>query len=153
MEQRPKLELEINKETHIRLQSEPKVGESQYGKYWLFTVSNGSNKEYSFFCPNEDVYEKLKGHGKGTEAIITKLAAQRGKKLVTTYDVQIVEDSEKMSEKDNAIDSQTNPYLESMLQSFADAIKVQDKFNGMANVNQLAVTMFIQRTKNNHQFN
>jgi hypothetical protein len=36
-----------------------------------------------------------------------------------------------------------------MLQSFADAIRVQEKFNGMANVNQLAVTMFIQRTKGN----
>ena len=34
--------------------------------------------------------KSLKDHGKGTEAIITKLAAQRGKKLVTTYDVQIV---------------------------------------------------------------
>jgi hypothetical protein len=150
--ERKKLELEINKPTKIKLLFEPKVGESQYGKYFLYTVSNGEDKEYSFFAP-DTVHEALKYHGKGTEAIITKLAAQRGKKLVTTYDVQIVGGSEKSSEKNNTMPNQTNPYLESMLQSFADAIKVQDKFNGMANVNQLAVTMFIQRTKNNHQFN
>jgi hypothetical protein len=149
MEQRPKLELEINKPTHIKLLfDEPIVGESQYGKYYLYAVSNGSDKEYSLFAP-DTVHEVLKDQKKGTEAIITKLAAQRGKKLVTTYDVQIVGENKEDNKVNRSISDQTNPYLENMLQSFADAIKVQEKFNGMANVNQLAVTMFIQRTKSN----
>jgi len=146
MEHRPKLELEINQPTHIKLLfDEPIVGESQYGKYYLYAVSNGSDKEYSLFAHNT-VHEVLKDHGKGTEAIITKLAAQRGKKLVTTYSTEIVG---KGSKVDSEMTNQNNPYLDNMLQSFADAIKVQEKFNGMANVNQLAVTMFIQRTKVN----
>lgn len=89
----------------------------------------------------------LKDHGKGTEAIITKLAAQRGKKLVTTYDVQIVDNGKVDCEMPCQKQPQQNPYLENMLASFADALAVQEKFNGMANVNQIAITMFIQRTK------
>ena len=147
--ERQKLELEINSPTKIKLLfDEPIVGESQYGKYYLYAVSNGSDKEYSLFAA-DSVHEVLKDHGKGTEAIITKIAAKRGKKLVTTYDVQIVGDVNKSNGKNSAMPNQNNPYLENMLQSFADAIKVQEKFNGMANVNQLAVTMFIQRTKSN----
>ncbi len=147
MEQRPKLELEINKPTHIKLLfDEPIVGESQYGKYYLYAVSNGSDKEYSLFAA-DTVHEVLKDHGKGTEAIITKLAAQRGKKLVTTYDVQIVGNGK----VDSAMPNQKTPpdsYLSAMDKSFEDALQIQEKFNGMANVNQIAITMFIQRTKN-----
>jgi len=91
----------------------------------------------------------LKDQGKGTEAIITKLAAQRGKKLVTTYDVQIVGENGKSNNVNSAQYNQTNPYLENMLASFEDAMRVQEKFNGMANVTQLAITMYISRNKAN----
>ena len=146
--ERPKLELEINKPTHIKLlYDEPIVGESQYGKYFLYAVSNGNGNEYSLFA-HDSVHDVLKACPKGTEAIITKLAAQRGKKLVTTFSTEIVGDSVESAIPNPKL-PKTNPYLENMLQSFEDAIKVQEKFNGMANVNQLAVTMFIQRTKSN----
>ena len=146
--ERPKLELEINKPTHIKLLfDEPIVGESQYGKYFLYAVSNGNGNEYSLFA-HDSVHDVLKACKKGDEAIITKLAAQRGKKLVTTFSTEIVSSAVE-SGMPNTDKPQTNPYLENMLQSFEDAIKVQEKFNGMANVNQLAVTMFIQRTKSN----
>lgn len=145
MGQKPKLELQINEPTKLRLlYDEPIIGESTYGKYYLYAVKNGNDKdEFSYFAP-DSVHEVLKNCKKNDVVIITKLAAQRGKKLVTTYDVQIVGSESAAPEQ-----PQKNPYLENMLQSFADAIKVQEKFNGMANVNQLAVTMFIQRTKNN----
>ncbi|MBK8943779.1 MAG: hypothetical protein IPM32_00775 [Ignavibacteriae bacterium] len=144
--ERPKLELDINQPSKIRLLfDEAIVGESQYGKYYLYAVSNGNNKEYSFFAP-DIVHEKLKDYKKGTEAIITKIAAQRGKKLVTSYDVQIIEVQNSIPATNQP---QNNPYLENMLASFADALVVQEKFNGMANVNQIAITMFIQRTKGN----
>ena len=124
---------------------QPIIGESQYGKYFLYAVKNGDGNEYSLFAP-EEVHAKLKELKQGDEAVVTKLAAQRGKKLVTTYDVQIVDS---MKDVSSSMHNQENPYLESMLQSFADAIKVQEAFNGMANVNQLAVTIFISRIKAN----
>jgi len=141
--------LEINQPAHIKLLfDEPIVGESQYGKYYLYAVRNGNGNEYSLFA-HDSVHDVLKSCPKGTEAIITKLAAQRGKKLVTTFSTEIVGENKEDDKVNRSMSDQTNPYLENMLQSFADAIKVQEKFNGMANVNQLAVTMFIQRTKSN----
>ena len=149
MENRPKLELEINKPTHIRLlYDSPIEGESQYGKYYLYIVSNGSDQEASLFA-HDTVHEVLKDHGKGTEAIVTKLAAQRGKKLVTTYDVQIIGNGKVGS----AMPNKTNPvksdsYYSAMDKSFEEELQIQTKYNGMANVNQIAITLFIQRTKN-----
>ena len=59
--ERQKLELEINSPTKIKLLfDEPIVGESQYGKYYLYAVSNGSDKEYSLFAA-DTVHEVLKG--------------------------------------------------------------------------------------------
>jgi len=141
--ERSKLELELNQPKTIKLLFDEAItGESQYGKYYLYAVSNGSDKEYSFFAP-DTVHEILKDHGKGTVATVTKIASQKGSKLVTSYNVKIIENSEEK----NTIPNQTNPYLDMMIQSFEDAIEIQDKFNGMANVNQIAITMFIQRTK------
>jgi hypothetical protein len=39
-------------------------------------------------------------------------------------------------------------YFKAMVDSFEEALRIQEKFNGMANVNQIAITLFIQRTKN-----
>ncbi|MCB9211087.1 MAG: hypothetical protein H6609_17105 [Ignavibacteriales bacterium] len=111
----------------------------------MYAVSNGENKEYSFFAP-EEVHTLLKDHGKGTVATITKVAMQKGSKLVTSYKVDV-----KLKDvvENGAINSQTGPYLEMMIRSFEDAIKIQERFNGIANINQIAITMFIQRTKGN----
>ncbi len=93
--ERKKLELEINKPTNIRLlYDEPIVGESTYGKYYLYAVRNGDGSEYSYFAPPE-VHDTLKKLKKNAEVEITKIAAQRGKKLITTYDVQVVENKTK----------------------------------------------------------
>lgn len=146
-----KLQLEVNTPTKIKLlYDQPVVGESNYGKYYLYAVKNGNDTdEFSFFAPDA-VHEVLKNQKKGTEAIITKLVTQgKGKKLNTIYDVQIVGNNDEHSAMPGLNQPQQNPYLENMLASFADAMIIQERFQGMANVNQLAVTMFIQRTKGN----
>lgn len=131
---------------------EPIIGESQYGKYYLYAVSNGSDKEYSLFAPDA-VHEVLKLHGKGTEAIITKLVAQRGKKLVTTFDVQIIgkngNGKKTSSSLPNSQNKSSDSFLAAMDKSFEEALTIQTKYNGMANVNQIAITLFIQRTSGN----
>jgi hypothetical protein len=149
--ERPKLELELNQPKTIKLLfDEAIVGESQYGKYYLYAVSNGSDKEYSFFAP-EEVHAILKDCKKGTIANITKVASQKGSKLVTSYNVEV--EKESVESGDDLVDSamlNQNKYLDMMIQSFEDALIIQEKFNGMANVNQIAITMFIQRTKSNN---
>lgn len=151
--ERKKLELELNKPTHIEmLFDQPKIGESQYGMYYLYAVRNGDGAtEYSFFAP-EEVHLKLSSLNKGDKAVITKQAVQKGSKVVTGYDVEVAQAQhqttapEASSSKSETPNNQ-NPYLQAMVASFEDALVIQEKFNGMANVNQIAITLFIQRTK------
>lgn len=148
--ERQKLDIEANTPTKITLLfDKPIEGESRYGKYCLFAVRNGDGKEYSFFAPNDDVLEELKKYRQGDELILTKLASKRNNRVVTTYDIKPVEKKEE--QKVDSSDSQS-AFYKMMEKSFEEAIKLQNKFNGMANVNQIAITLFIQRTKGSPSF-
>ena len=147
--ERKKLELELNKPKHIEmLFDSPKIGESQYGTYYLYAVRNGDGDEYSFFA-TDDVHEKLSGLSKGDAAVITKVATQKGSKVVTSFEVELAPAQQQAPEERTNNKTQTNQniYLNAMVASFEDALVIQEKFNGMANVNQIAITLFIQRTK------
>jgi hypothetical protein len=124
---------------------EPLVGESKFGEYYMYAVQNGE-QEYSFFAPLS-VHEKLKDKPKGTNFQLTKTATQKGKKLVTDYDVKFLDNGIK-KEKDPDQKSEDNGYYEAMLRSYAEATKIQSQFSAV-NLNQCAVTLFIARTKTN----
>ena len=123
----------------------PTTGTSQFGEYYLYAVHNGdgSSIEYSFFAPPE-VHEKLKELKKGSKAVITKTAVQKGSKILTNWDVQVQE--AKVSIPDTAV-SNKDSYFEAMLSSYEDAMKIQEKLNGMVDVNRIAITLFIARSK------
>ena len=148
--ERKKLELELNKPTKIEMLFEKcHEGESQYGKYYLYAVRNGDGaSEYSFFAP-EEVHLKLSVLKRGDSAVVTKQAVQKGSKVVTTYEVELtpVQHKTPSTKDDNSIDKVegSNIYLDAMIASFEDALVIQDKFNGMANFNQIAITLFISR--------
>jgi hypothetical protein len=146
--ERKKLELELNKPTNIEmLFDNPKIGESQYGMYYLYAVRNGDGAtEYSFFAP-EEVHLKLSSLVRGDTAIITKQAVQKGSKVVTSYEVELAPKQPTPIESGKKESDNQNTYLQAMILSFEDALVIQEKFNGMANVNQIAITLFIQRTK------
>jgi hypothetical protein len=117
MEQRKKLELQINQPI----------------------VKNG-NEEYNFFAPAQ-VHDAIKHLQKGTQIAVTKIGKQQGKKLVTDYQVEILNNG-----KEEKQESTGNGYYEAMLQSYDEATKIQNKFSAV-NLNQCAVTLFIARTK------
>jgi hypothetical protein len=150
--ERKKLELELNKPTKIEMLFEKcHEGESQYGKYYLYAVRNGDGaSEYSFFAP-EEVHLKLSELKRGDSAVVTKQAVQKGSKVVTTYEVELTPaqhqtDHPSLLKERATPDKQTsNIYLDAMIASFEDALVIQEKFNGMANVNQIAVTLYISR--------
>ena len=149
--ERKKLELELNKPTNIEMLFDKcHEGESQYGKYYLYAV-RVLGEECSFFAP-EEVHLKLSELVRGDAAVITKVATQKGSKVVTAYDVELAPAQrqttapETPSNKTETPNNQ-NSYLQAMIASFEDALVIQEKFNGMANVNQIAITLFIQRTK------
>ena len=142
--ERKKLELTLNKPSEIELlYDEPVVGQSKYGDYYLYAVRNGDGTtEYSFFAPDE-VHERIKDLKKGTKVVITKLAEQKGNKIITKYDIDIAP----QTAPTNGVVSNDN-YYETMLQCCKDAIRIQNELGGMMDAKSIAVTLFIARSKN-----
>ena len=147
MTQRKKFELEINTPTEISLLFDtPIVGESQYGSYQMYAVES-FGEEYSYFAP-EKVHSELKNLKKGDSAIITKLAAQRGNKVVTTYDVQVPKKDNTAAEEVPYSTSHDKTY-EIMLSSLTDAVSIANELGGMVDANRIGITLFIARSKSN----
>ncbi len=126
------------------LYDEPKVGQSQYGEYYLYAVRNGGPDELSFFA-TEDVHEKLSKMNKGDRFTITKIAEQKGSKIITRYEVTPTQQKpvERLPEALN------DNYYELMLNSCRDAIKIQQELGGLMDAKSIAVTLFIARSKTN----
>ena len=153
MTQRAKLELPLNKPVELELlYDEPVSGSSQFGKYSLFAVLS-DGVEYSFFAP-EEINDQLKSYHKGEKVIVTKLAAQRGTKLVTTYEVKASGVKERVRQPISYPESteesaERDRYFEVMLQSYRDGLEISRELNGMADPEKIAVTLFIARSKSN----
>jgi hypothetical protein len=106
-------------------------------------VKDQSGVEYSLFAPDE-VHEKLKDLNKGDRFSLTKEAGQNGKKIIIKFSV--IKTGSKEPETNNT--SKDN-YFEAMLTSYQDALKIQEQLNGMVDVNRIAITLFIARSKIN----
>lgn len=147
MTTRQKFEPEINRPFEIEmLFDEPISGESKYGHYHLYAIKV-QNSEYSFFPP-DDVHSQIRNLKKGDRFILTKLAAQRGSKLITQYEVKILNGKEEL--EDDSENNETlldDNYYSIMLQSYKDAIKITTELNGMADPSRIAITLFIARSK------
>ena len=143
MAERKKLELELNKSQTLELLfDEPISGQSRYGSYWMYTLKDQSGEEVLFFAP-EEVNEQIKTLKKGDRFEITKLAEQKGTKIVTKYDVNI----KQQTSTSNNHQVQKDNYFDAMLTSYQDALKIQEQLNGMVDVNRIAITLFIARSK------
>ena len=148
MADRKKLELQLNQPAALELLfDDPVVGQSQYGDYYLYAVKQGNGQEYSFFAPDE-VHDKIKTLKKGSKVTITKLVEQKGTKILTKYDIQIMPISK--SELGNgSLVTQKDNYFQVMLESYQDSLKIQEQLNGMVDVNKIAICLFIARSKVN----
>jgi len=125
----------------------PIVGESKFGEYYMYGVKNGDEStEYSFFAPLS-VHEQLKDKPKGTRFLLTRNASQRGKKLVTDYTIEFLDNGIK-EEKKAEPKTEENGYFLAMLKSYEDAAKIQQKYSAV-NLNQCAVSIFIARVNKN----
>ena len=139
------MELELNKTQVLELLfDDPMVGNSKYGEYYLYAVKNGSNTEYSFFAPAE-VNEQIKALRKGDRFEITKLSEKQGTKIITKFDVKVLENKPPASNP--PVQPNKDNYFEAMLSSYQDALKIQEQLNGMVDVNRIAITLFIARSK------
>ena len=79
---------------------------------------------------------------------ITKLAEQKGSKIITKYDLKVISNGngKKVAENDTGTVARDN-YFDIMLASYLDALRIQENLNGMVDVNKIAVCLFIARSK------
>lgn len=153
MPTRQKLELQINLPTEITLlYSDPIVGKSQYGDYSMYVVAVGE-EEFAFFAPVE-LHDQLKDLKKGSKAIITKLAAQRGNKVVTSYEVKVIgkEVKHHITQTTEAnIEEEGVPahdhYYDLLLASYKDSVEISKELNGLVDVHRAAITLYLSRCK------
>jgi hypothetical protein len=109
----------------------------------MYGVKNGE-QEYSFFAPLS-VHEQLKDKRRGTQFQITKTAMQKGKKLVTDFEIKFSNNDKQVTPETDKSDSEL---FTAMQKSYAEATQLQAKYSAV-NLNQCAVTLFIARTKIN----
>ena len=145
--ERKKLELELNKPVKIELLNDQcLIGTSRYGEYYLYGVRNGGNEELSYFADKE-VHEKIRELHKGDKAEICKRAEQKGTKIITSYDVKVLQDKSSETNTDKNVVSDN--YFDIMLSSCRDAVCIQNELGGLMDAKSLAVTLFIARSKIN----
>ena len=124
---KPKLELQINIPTTIKLlQSEPATGENSYGRWYLYSVECDGT-EYSYFAP-EKVVKLLKENAVTVddEVVITKKLIKSGKKNITDYEVSVLEN---------------NSIVETKLHTSGSANGNTNGYSNNSNVNGSAVTV------------
>lgn len=145
--ERKKLELELNKPVKIELlQDQCLVGTSRYGEYYLYNVRNGGNEELSYFA-DKDVHEKLKDLKRGDKVEVCKRAEQKGTKIITSYDVKVLQSSAAELQSDKIIIADN--YFDVMLASYKDALQIQEKLGTMIDTTKISICLFIARTKIN----
>ena len=143
-EKKPKLELELNKPVKIELISDSCLtGTSRFGEYHLYNIRKENGEELSFF-PDDEVHKKLQELKRGDRVEICKRAEQKGTKIVTHYEVNVLNNN---STSSNPTQTNKDNYFETMLSSYQDAQKIQEELNGMVDVNRIAITLFIARSK------
>ncbi|KAB2846946.1 MAG: hypothetical protein F9K45_00765 [Melioribacteraceae bacterium] len=152
MTQRAKLELELNKPTEIELLYDECIsGNGQNGEYFLYAVKS-QGKEWAYFPP-EPVHSQIRNLRRGDKVVITKLSSKRGNKTVTTFDVQTEVPSPKHRaaagnlEDDSQEHEFADRFYDIILQSYQDALKIQGELNGLVDVNKIAITLFIARSR------
>ena len=144
--EREKLDLQINSPINLSLLfDDPIVGESKFGEYYMYGVKNGQD-EYSFFAPLS-VHEQLKDKPKGTKFQLTRTASQRGKKLVTDFEIKFLDNGIK-KENDVKDKNDETEFFQLMLRCYSDATKLQAQYNS-TNINQVAITLFIASVRTN----
>lgn len=162
---KPKLELQVNIPTTVRLlQSQPATGENAYGQWWLYSVES-EGVEYSYFAP-EQVVNKLQQLNiqEDDEVVITKKLMKKGKNNTVTYEISDPVKTSEETESNENVNTNGNGFLNGkngnghtenvlskdynvMLEAMNEAMMIRDELGGDVDVNKLGVTLFIKKAK------
>ena len=140
MTERRKLELPLNQKVDVELLfDDPITGRNQYGDFFMYALKSGE-EEFTFFAPDE-VHKSLQSLRKGDRAKIIKVAEQKGNKLVTHFQVITDKLPVNIPQEKTPNNKTGDCYFEVMLQSYQDALKIQEQLNGMVDVNRISIRL------------
>ena len=149
---RPKLELALNKEARLKLLKDKCYeGSNSYGKYYLYSVDH-SGEEKAFFAEPDIHRQILEGGLKsGDEFLVRKVAVQNGKKVSSRIEFQVVKKSTPQLTPEPHVRGDNFKTL--MEQCVREAVEITKEVNTIPwqneDVRSLALTMFIQRARLN----
>lgn len=95
------------------------------------------------------MHEKLKELKKGDKVTITKIAEQKGSKVVIKYDVVVQQIAPEATVIEPVNQIANDNFYELMLKSCQDAVRIQSELGGFFDPKSLAVSIFIARCKLN----
>ena len=159
--QRPKLLLPINSPMQLELAySSPLIGENRYGEYYCYTFLDSAGQEFTWFAPLK-IHTILKEQVKGAKIRLVKTAIEKNKKLIQDFSVEILSPGKingngngngKVHDQNTAPSAEGKTealtHMEIMKQCFAEAAEIQKEYNA-ANLSNIAVTLYISKTKLN----
>jgi len=156
--EKQKLTLELNKPVRLKLMyDEPRTGSSQYGEYFLYSLTDGE-QEYSFFA-NEKTHQQMSHLGKGETVELIKLASQKGKTVITEIIATGIKNgngngkhTQSVSKPDEVIKPDIpseDKLFEMMLKSLGDSIRMQKLLDSKIDVERIGITLFIARSRGN----
>ena len=147
---RPKVELALNESATLQLlKDKPYHGESSFGAYYLYTVSQDGVEKALFSTP--ELHQKIAEAGlkAGDMFTLDKVAVQNGRKVTARIDLQGVSRGQAASPGNGNGISSEDHLKEVLLQCVKDAdsiiksagIQVSDELQ------KLATTLFIARSR------
>jgi len=145
---KPKLELLVNIPTKIKLlQDTPATGTSQYGKWYLYNVEFEGN-ENSFFSP-EQVQKFIEDNQlkKGDEFEVTKTLTKNGKTNIVDFKIHLISKHEPFNQTQPNGNGKTDD-IKIMRDCLISAIDLQKELGSVVDVNKIAMSLYIARTKN-----
>jgi len=149
---KPKLDLQVNIPATIKLlMDKPVTGRNAYGNWYLFGVEH-EGQEYSFFA-TEDVAKFAEENNlrKGDSVKVTKTFVKVGKKNQTSYQLEIINKAHPSPNVNGQAvtngNGQTLNDYKVMHDCLAQGIKLQQDLGSVIDVNRIAITLFITRTK------
>lgn len=149
---KPKLDLQVNIPATITLlMDKPVTGSNAYGNWYLFGVEH-EGQEYSFFATEEVAKFAFENNlRKGDSLKVTKTLVKVGKKNQTSYQLEIIHKGQAVINGNAKLplngNSQTSDDYQIMHDCLAQGIKLQQALGSVIDVNRIAITLFITRTK------
>ncbi len=155
---KPKLDLQVNIPATIKLlMDKPVTGSNAYGNWYLFGVEH-EGQEYSFFATEEVAqFAETNKLRKGDSIKVIKNLVKVGKKNQTSYQLEIINKAHPATNGNGQTatngmghansNGQTLDDYKIMHDCLAQGIKLQQDLGSVIDVNRIAITLFITRTK------